>query len=130
MVSSVVGALLLQAMLFFYAYAGLSAADLAGAEAVLRDLLERERGELCGSGKINKLLASSAQLNSRLTSWNKIEAISAAELESLDGLMRDTLEKLEDAKRRLEAKKARRAAGADRGGHGAHHQRGSCEGWV
>jgi len=105
MVSSVVGALLLQAFLFFYAHAGLSAADLAGAEAVLRDLLERERGELCGSGEINKLLASSAQLNSRLTSWNKIEAISAAELESLDGLMRDTLEKLEDAKRRLEAKK-------------------------
>jgi len=105
MVSSVVGALLLQAFLVFHAHAGLSAADLAGAEAVLRELLEREKGEICGSGEINKLLAASAQLNSRLTSWNKIEAISAAELDNLDGLMRDTLEKLEDAKRRLEAKK-------------------------
>merc|ERR1711920_684385 len=106
MVSSSLKALLLQDCVTFHVRAESTASIIAGAEAVLKELFKKEKKELCGSQEIHKLLTDvPSKSNNRVALWSKIDKIADTKLSSLTKLITETEEKLESAKKELDAKK-------------------------
>jgi len=106
MVSSLMKTLLLQGFIIIRVKAESIGSILAGAEDVLRDLLVKEKKELCGSTEIHTLLSDvPSKSNNRVALWGKIDKIAETKLTELDKLISETQARLEEAQEELAQKK-------------------------